>query len=228
MPKPKTARRRLPIMSGFLTDGEIEKFTFKPKPIYREILKTQADIAPFYDIEVAQYVIDPSMNENTLSDIFGRYTDMRADDDGMCVTFVSRMRDIVAAQLEIIERHGQHELLYNIEFPLTVVLADMENCGFYVDRSALERYSKRLTEQIDSLEKRIYFLAGEQFNINSPKQMGVILFESWGCLTAKRQNPAIPQAPRFCKSCRAGMRLSTRYWSTESMSSSRAPTATGF
>lgn len=169
-----------------LTDGEIEKFTFKPKPIYREILKTQADIAPFYDIEVAQYVIDPSMNENTLSDIFGRYTDMRADDDGMCVTFVSRMRDIVAAQLEIIERHGQHELLYNIEFPLTVVLADMENCGFYVDRSALERYSKRLTEQIDSLEKRIYFLAGEQFNINSPKQMGVILFEKLGLPHGKK------------------------------------------
>ena len=42
---------------------------------------------------------------------------------------------------------GQHELLYNIEFPLTVVLADMENCGFYVDRAALERYSMRLAGQ---------------------------------------------------------------------------------
>lgn len=167
-------------ISGYaplLTDDTIKKFTFKPKGIYREILKSQPDVLPFYDIEVAQYVIDPSTSEYTLQDIFSRYIGMRADDNGLCVTFVSRMRDIVSAQLEITQSHGQHELLYNIEFPLTVVLADMENCGFYVDRAALERYSIRLAGQIDSLEKRIYFLAGEHFNINSPKQLGVILFE---------------------------------------------------
>lgn len=171
---------------ALLTDADIKKFTFKPKEIYKSVLKTRSDIEPFYDIEVAQYVIDPSLSEYTLQDIFYEYTEQTPDSVGLALTFVSRMRDIVSAQLEIIKARSQTELLYDIEFPLTVVLADMENCGFLVDSAELERYSDRLTLEIKELEKKIHELAGEQFNINSPKQLGVILFEKLGLPHGKK------------------------------------------
>lgn len=165
-----------------LCDEKIEKFTFKPKEIYRRLLKRGTDIAPFYDIEVAQYVIDPSQSY-TVNTVFEHYTGTASDD---VIAFVQHMRDIVGAQLEIIESRGQHELLYNMEFPFTVVLADMENCGFAVDRQALESYSQRLDGAIAAMEQTIYFLAGSRFNINSPKQLGFVLFEQLGLPHGKK------------------------------------------
>ena len=145
-----------------LTDDGIDKTTFAPKDIYKKILETNADIKPFYDIEVAQYVIDPSREADIGNDVYER---------------VSKLRKTRKEQLETIIANGQQSLLFDIEFPLTVTLADMENCGFSVDAEALEKYSEKLSRNIEELEKRIYFYADEQFNINSPKQLGVILFE---------------------------------------------------
>ena len=80
----------------------------------------------------------------------------------------------------------QEDLLYNIEFPLTLVLADMERIGFKVDRKRLSEYSKNISREIEMLERAIYELAGEQFNINSPKQLGHILFEVLELKPAKK------------------------------------------
>lgn len=76
-----------------------------------------------------------------------------------------------------LEDNSQNELYYSIELPLAYVLADMENAGMYADRQALTVYRDKLEEQLDTLTKDIYWLAGEEFNINSPKQLGHILFE---------------------------------------------------
>ncbi len=171
---------------SLLTDSSIEKFTFKPKDIYKRLLHTVGDISPFYDIEVAQYVIDPSESAYTPQRILDRYCDVKAAQDSVVLTFVANMPTIVSSQLETLKERGQLRLLYEIEFPLTVVLADMENCGFYVDKKALERYSQKLTLEIEKLEKNIYELAGEQFNINSPKQLGIVLFEKLGLPHGKK------------------------------------------
>ena len=64
-----------------------------------------------------------------------------------------------------------------MELPLVTVLAHLEINGFLVDDAQLKEFSEKLGEQIDALTKEIYFLADEEFNINSPKQLGVILFE---------------------------------------------------
>ncbi|MBE6949457.1 MAG: DNA polymerase I [Ruminococcaceae bacterium] len=69
------------------------------------------------------------------------------------------------------------ELYTKIELPMCSVLCDMERSGFLVDRNALSEFGKMLFAEMESLEKQIYSLAGESFNINSPKQLGVILFE---------------------------------------------------
>ena len=73
-----------------------------------------------------------------------------------------------------------------MEMPLIYVLADMEKYGIKVDKAALLAYQKRLGESLDGMEEEIYALAGEKFNINSPKQLGVILFEKLGLKGGKK------------------------------------------
>ena len=72
---------------------------------------------------------------------------------------------------------GMEKLYYEIELPLCEVLADMENAGFYVDRKALHEFGESLNSGIAELQQSIWELAGGQFNINSPKQLGEVLFE---------------------------------------------------
>jgi DNA polymerase-1 len=78
---------------------------------------------------------------------------------------------------EILDENKQEELFNKIELPLVEVLADMEINGFNVDKKQLNNFSDMLSTRIMEVEKRIYQLAGEEFNINSPKQLGTILFE---------------------------------------------------
>ncbi len=85
-----------------------------------------------------------------------------------------------------IEENNQHTLYYEIELPLIYVLADMELTGMAVDREGLIQYGKSLEIKIEELQKDIYWLAGEEFNINSPKQLGVILFEKLGLKGGKK------------------------------------------
>ena len=85
-----------------------------------------------------------------------------------------------------LEETGMDRLFDEIEMPLVYALYDMEKAGIAVEKDALAEYGSRLTGRIDELEKNIYELAGESFNINSPKQLGIILFEKLGLPFAKK------------------------------------------
>ena len=87
---------------------------------------------------------------------------------------------------ERLAENEQKSLFYDMEMPLIYVLADMEKYGIKVDKVALLAYQKRLGESLDGMEEEIYALAGEKFNINSPKQLGVILFERLGLKGGKK------------------------------------------
>ncbi len=78
---------------------------------------------------------------------------------------------------EELEKSHQCDLYGKIEFPLARVLYNMEKEGFFVDTASLAAFSAKLTEMIELHLEKIYLLAGEQFNVNSPKQLGHILFE---------------------------------------------------
>lgn len=87
---------------------------------------------------------------------------------------------------ERLAENEQKSLFYDMEMPLIYVLADMEKYGIKVDKAALLAYQKRLGESLDGMEEEIYTLAGGKFNINSPKQLGVILFEKLGLKGGKK------------------------------------------
>ena len=76
-----------------------------------------------------------------------------------------------------LKKQKEDKLYYDIEMPLVFVLYDMESYGIRIERDELKSYGDRLKKRIDELEQDIYINAGEEFNINSPKQLGVILFE---------------------------------------------------
>lgn len=110
--------------------------------------------------------------------------------EGERTAFAARQAEISfrakAVMEEKLKENGQENLFYEIEMPLINVLADMEKYGIKVDKAALLAYQKRLEESMDGMEEEIYALAGEKFNINSPKQLGVILFEKLGLKGGKK------------------------------------------
>ncbi len=87
---------------------------------------------------------------------------------------------------EKIKENNQKFLFYNIEMPLIYVLRDMEKNGIKVDRKGLVEYGEKLSEQIDTITQEIYDMCGEEFNINSPKQLGYILFDKMGLKGGKK------------------------------------------
>ncbi len=151
-----------------------------------------------FDAEIAAYLLNPLKNEYPYEDIAKDYIDgmipsrkdllekrtyekaaaecpaefLRAVCYPAYVAWAARERLLLA-----LRETGMEELFRKIEMPLVFTLADMEKEGIRVSGEALREYAEKLSVQIGALETSIYEKAGEEFNINSPKQLGVILFE---------------------------------------------------
>ena len=171
-------------LEDLLWDDTVEKVTFDAKPLYVYRLKSGAWIdRPFYDVMVAQYVLDSLMTHYTPESVLLRQLQVEYESREQ---FTGLMEKIFASQQQELHERKQQKLLFDIELPLTVVLADMERIGFKVDKEKLIAYSEMISEKIRSLEQEIYEQAGETFNILSPKQLGVILFEKLGLRPCKK------------------------------------------
>lgn len=171
-------------IAPLLADEWIRKITFDAKALYARLLEEDtAPGEPYYDIMVAQYVLDSTMSGYTQKSILMRVLQQELEAEK---EFVAAMPKIYKWQQQKLEERNQRELLYGIELPLTIVLADMERIGFKVDREKLLSYSDMITAKTLELEEQIYLLAGEKFNVNSPKQLGSILFEKLQLKPAKK------------------------------------------
>ena len=131
----------------------------------------------FYDTELAEYIIDPTKSEYNIYEIFASYS--------LPPSVVSIPLLCEKQTSELLER-GQLSLLNDIELPLENVLYEMETAGFKIDREELSRFSEMLGNRISALESSIYFMAGEEININSTKQLGKLLFEDMGLPVIKK------------------------------------------
>lgn len=171
-------------LDEILTDDDILKVTYDAKSLYKYLISQNKEPKKLYfDVMVAQYVLDSTLSNYSKESIMMRVLQQEMQNDN---EFIAALPQLYTAQSQKLEEREQEKLLYDIEFPLTLVLADMERIGFKVDRQRLIEYSKNISEEIATLERAIYELAGEQFNINSPKQLGHILFEVLQLKPAKK------------------------------------------
>ncbi len=139
-----------------------------------------------FDSLLAGYLCNPSSNSYELERLAAEYgvtVGFEGEEELKNTAIFSLVCDKLQKELEA---NGQASLLLDIELPLAVVLGSMELEGILIDANALKIHGEDLSVRIAELEKRVYELVGYEFNLNSPKQLGVALFEKLG-LPAKKK-----------------------------------------
>ncbi len=151
-----------------------KKTTFAAKPFLRKLLGCGIEAKGIvFDLKVAAYVLNPSISNYSISSILREQLAITPDND---MTACAYFLDAAQKMREAMADAGMLPLFEQIELPLTEVLARMEHEGFSMDKQQLTEFGTMLRNRIDELTKTIYFMAGRQFNINSPKQLGEVLF----------------------------------------------------
>lgn len=144
-----------------------------------------------FDTIVAAYLLNPLKNDYESADIAREYLDILIDDNQIDEAQKSCYEAYTAYASsgilrERLKETEMEQLFDEVEMPLVFTLYDMEKNGVKVAAEALHIYGEQLGQKIVDLEKEIYELTGETFNINSPKQLGVILFEKLGLPHGKK------------------------------------------
>ncbi|NTW05357.1 MAG: DNA polymerase I [Peptococcaceae bacterium] len=159
---------------------EIEKVCFDAKAEIWKLARHQICLAGlFLDIMVASYLINPGNPNRRLSDLTLEHLGsvLPSGDLRDICAWADATRKLAPLLEEKIKQAEMEGLYYQVENPLIGVLADMEMAGVKVDGAILAEMSLELGQRLEVLARDIYKLAGEEFNINSPKQLGNILFE---------------------------------------------------
>ncbi|MCK9478046.1 MAG: DNA polymerase I [Firmicutes bacterium] len=167
--------------ASLLADGSIKKIGHDIKA---DLELGNIINSVYFDTLIAAYIASPSSSNYDLSALTSEHLGYIFDG-----TLKSAVLSIISLyehfNRQIIEC-GQEKLFYEIEMPLVCVLSSMKQRGIAVDREKLADFSKSLQHKIDLLTKNIYFLSGCEFNINSPKQLGEVLFERLGLPAIKK------------------------------------------
>jgi len=187
-----------------LEDEKIKKISIDLTKIY--ILLKQVGInieGMHYDISIASYILNPTNNKLNIDNLIEQYLNIdineytKSEDSGKQINLfdnmekedinqeekekymmyaysIGKIKNITSEKLKEV---NSLDLFYNIDMPTVEVLSDMQWNGMYVDKEELEQFGKELTSKLETITKIIYEMAGEEFNINSTKQLGEILFE---------------------------------------------------
>ena len=172
-------------------ESDCHKYTADAKQLYKYALSRDVDIRNIKaDTALIGYILNPSANSYEVKRLCEEYgvavpcVEGEAQDETACTC--AAMKELCDKLLDKIEENSQTELLTNIEIPLSEVLASMENIGFLVNKDGIEAFGKDMAEKIDELTEKIYNEVGFEFNLNSPKQLGVALFEKLGLPCKKK------------------------------------------
>ncbi len=188
------------LLKDLMEDEDVEKLGYSLKEDIIILMDLGIDIKNYsHDVEIAEYLLNSTKSDYDinkismeyfkngyldLEDLLGKgakkktYADLDKEDLFKYFAFVLntiyRLEDI---QKEKIEEEEMTSLYQDMELPLVEVLASMEYVGINTDESVLDEIDEQIIEKLKNLEEEIYGEAGEEFNINSPKQLGIILFE---------------------------------------------------
>lgn len=203
------------VASGFMTQDYLcdklhtlalkkKLICFDVKDVYRYI---GTDIKDMFDMKIAAYLVNPLKSDYSIADIAQEYLEAHLPsekdifgkmslseavfiDCDKYQTYAANKSDVLIKSYEQVlsslNDKGMLNLYNEMELPLTKVLFHMENEGILVDKDALKAYGESLTGRIKELEEAIYKQAGLEFNINSPKQLGEILFDKMGLEGGKK------------------------------------------
>ena len=185
--------------------ADIPKVSHNVKDLMRALLDAGLPAEGFvFDTALAAYLLDATAGKYDLPRLFVAYFNQelpkpvhlepeafsplgdRSAAWASLHSYGAVIEALYGVLLPRLREQGMEKLYFDVELPLCRVLADMERSGFLVDDGALARFGADLSDTIDRLEQRIYAAAGQQFNINSPKQLGKVLFEGLGLPHGKK------------------------------------------
>lgn len=172
-----------------LEDETAEKYVYSAKEVFAFALQNGVEAKNIkMDITLAAYLLNPSAKEYDLHRLLQEYCPVfgGAESTEELLSDCANLLSLCEKLTVRLEQNEQLPLLETIEIPLAEVLASMERIGVLVDRAGIEQFNEMLTVKISELQNRIYELAGEEFNINSPKQLGEILFVKLQIPTKKK------------------------------------------
>ncbi|ETT82589.1 DNA polymerase I [Viridibacillus sp. FSL R5-0477] len=193
-------------LKEWLEDASKQKFMVDSKAAQAALLRDGIKLAGVeFDMLLAAYIVNPAIPSDdvaTISKEFG-YTDVLSNDNvyGKGAKKATPAIEAVAEHAcrkanavfslqpkleQLLRENEQFELYKQLELPLAAILSEMESEGITVDRERLVEMGHDLTTKLKTIEEDIYSIAGQAFNINSPKQLGVILFEKLGLPVIKK------------------------------------------
>lgn len=191
------------VLKTVLEDENKEKYMFDLKEDYLVLSDSMEFKNIKADIAIAAYLLNPAKSDYTLFGVLKDVLGVQPPEETGSNKQMSLFEDETEPD-EILEKQAfcilplwdeiskklqelsLEKLFFDIEMPLIYVLADMEKEGITVDTAELDRFGARLSEKLEVLISEIYEMAGEEFNINSPKQLGVVLFENLQLKPAKK------------------------------------------
>ncbi len=157
-----------------------------------------------FDLQLATYILNPSLKDEIKyiceyydyeniqyeEEVYGKGAKKHIPEESVYALYIvaqaKAIYELKDKAIEKLQKEEQYDLYENIELPITYILADMEYQGAKIDVDILQTLDKEFNEEIQTIEEDIYTLAGEKFNIASPKQLGEILFVKLGLPNAKK------------------------------------------
>lgn len=143
-----------------------------------------------FSVQIAAYVINPIVSDYSLDSLINAYLGIgitsNLDTTEKNARYANALYRLYSVLTDNLKESNQYELFTDIEMPLSVVLYEMEKKGILVDKDKLVSFEQELSVSIEELCKKIYEEAGEEFNILSPKQLGIILFEKMNMPYSKK------------------------------------------
>ena len=168
------------ILRELFESYNIKKYSYSVKNAITALRKLDIEFNNIkFDTEIAAYLIDSSKGEYPLIDLINKYLGeypkiTELNKDIISINFMEKLTKTLETK---IKEADMETLMYDLELPLANVLSHMEIIGFKVNKDMLDELSIKFIQEINETQKEIYSLSEEEFNINSPKQLGKILFE---------------------------------------------------